>query len=651
MAIDKINRTNFVPTKLPIRVPAEKVNEIIDLVNELEETVSTDFPSTVTAAAATDALIIDAATTDHTGDALIDIDADVNVNNANNVFNAINVNYDITVALGAGEIASGVKVVGDGLAADVDTSAILGVAVDLTSPTTSRADTVGVLIGIDSVRSTADTDSGFMVAFTGTMNHASAGTYGLRVGSTGFTHTAGTYWGAYINVGHEAVAGSAIGVAIDADSTSDDNSKYGVVISKDLTNATAAGAVAVTNEALSIAQVVASSALASGAATASNNMVYLARTNSTAVASADVYGGNLLATTYSATTSGTGTATNSACSLLIDYNITETAGTLTNSAFNVAYIDFDTTGTPVFGAGTYNMLLIDCDTAASIAAAATTYLNGIKVDLGGVVVTDADLAISGLSITLPAYGTSTQYGVHVTDATYQAFLVRNETAGYFTNGTNTLYLCDATYSILSTGPISVGTSAARVTIAGTDQQYLAYTTSSTATAVVVSSAVVNQVMTGASAVNMVEAAQFIVTSAVQMGNWANAIVGKIDLSTTGYATGLAGVICAELDLPSTDPAGGSGTYTCFEAELGIPNAYTSTVPVSFMNMNVWGVGGAGGLGVFLDNGFLFDITGLGAAAASHIFQANTDQPTHALRIRIDGVAYYMLLTSVNNGAE
>ncbi|MDD4157680.1 MAG: hypothetical protein PHY08_14035, partial [Candidatus Cloacimonetes bacterium] len=31
--IDRITRTNFVPTKLPTRVPAEKVNEIIDFLN------------------------------------------------------------------------------------------------------------------------------------------------------------------------------------------------------------------------------------------------------------------------------------------------------------------------------------------------------------------------------------------------------------------------------------------------------------------------------------------------------------------------------------------------------------------------------------------------------------------------------------------
>lgn len=160
---------------------------------------------------------------------------------------------------------------------------------------------------------------------------------------------------------------------------------------------------------------------------------------------------------------------------------------------------------------------------------------------------------------------------------------------------------------------------------------------------------VNLTTTGASADNMIETARFTLTSAVKNGVWANAIVGKINFSTAGYVTGLAGAICAEIDLPSTNPAGSAGTYTCFEAELGIPHAYSSTVPVSFMNMNVWGIGGANGVGRFLDSGFIFDITGLGAAATGHIFHANTaGAASHVLRIRIDGVPYYIMLT--NSGA-
>jgi hypothetical protein len=153
--------------------------------------------------------------------------------------------------------------------------------------------------------------------------------------------------------------------------------------------------------------------------------------------------------------------------------------------------------------------------------------------------------------------------------------------------------------------------------------------------------------TVASAVNMIEANQFILLSAVQMGNWANAISAKIDMTTTGYVTGLAGVVCADLRMPSTNPAGSAGTYTCFEGELGIPNAYTSDVPVSFMNLNVWGIGGASGVAYFDTNGALFEVNGV-TVNSGKLFQVNNNIATHALRIKVNGTPYYMLLSDTSD---
>ena len=59
--------------------------------------------------------------------------------------------------------------------------------------------------------------------------------------------------------------------------------------------------------------------------------------------------------------------------------------------------------------------------------------------------------------------------------------------------------------------------------------------------------------TGVSTANMIEVARFTLTTAVKNGNWVNAIVGKIDFTTAGYVTGLAGAVCAEIDLPTTNP--------------------------------------------------------------------------------------------------
>lgn len=194
--------------------------------------------------------------------------------------------------------------------------------------------------------------------------------------------------------------------------------------------------------------------------------------------------------------------------------------------------------------------------------------------------------------------------------------------------------------------VSVGTQALTITSSSQTENDLCYITTDTsvASAALMKTFNVSMRTTGASTSNMIEVSRFTLESAVKNGVWANAIVGKIDFKTTGYVTGLAGVICAELDLPSTNPSGGAGTYTCFEAELNVPSAFTSTVPVSFMNMNVWGANVA----TFDTNGFIFDITGV-SVASGKVFQVNTaGDATHALRIRINNVPYYIMLT--NTGA-
>ena len=173
-------------------------------------------------------------------------------------------------------------------------------------------------------------------------------------------------------------------------------------------------------------------------------------------------------------------------------------------------------------------------------------------------------------------------------------------------------------------------------------------TSAVATATNIQSMTVSQTLTGASAVNAAEALRSVLTSNVQIGNWANAILGKIDFSSAGFVTGLAGVICAELDMPPVTL--GNGSYCCYEAELNAPssaNGWGSSVPVAYFTGNAWG----SGVAEFRDEGYIFNFTGLGTPGASKIIQANTDQPTHALRILVDGTDYFLLMTTVDNGVE
>ncbi len=168
-------------------------------------------------------------------------------------------------------------------------------------------------------------------------------------------------------------------------------------------------------------------------------------------------------------------------------------------------------------------------------------------------------------------------------------------------------------------------------------------TSAVATATNLYSVNIGQTLTGASTVNTAEVLRSVLTSNVQVGNWANAILGKIDFSTAGFVTGLAGVVCAELDMPAATI--GNGSYCCFEAELNAPTnaaGWGASVPVAFLTGNAWG----SGVAEYRDDGYIFNFTGLGSATGGKIFDTCTAAAaSHALRILIDGVPYYIMLNS------
>jgi hypothetical protein len=172
-------------------------------------------------------------------------------------------------------------------------------------------------------------------------------------------------------------------------------------------------------------------------------------------------------------------------------------------------------------------------------------------------------------------------------------------------------------------------------------------TTATATATNLMTAEVLQTLTGASAVNTAEAFRSVLTSNVQVGTWANAILGKLDFSTAGFVTGLSAPICAEIDLGAGVVS--AGAYYCYEAELvvGSVGGLGGSNKTGFMVMNASGAGVA----TWRTGGYVFELTGLGNAASSSILQTNTDQATHAIRILIDGTPYYMLMTTADNGTE
>uniref|UniRef100_A0A6M3L6B5 Uncharacterized protein n=1 Tax=viral metagenome TaxID=1070528 RepID=A0A6M3L6B5_9ZZZZ len=172
-------------------------------------------------------------------------------------------------------------------------------------------------------------------------------------------------------------------------------------------------------------------------------------------------------------------------------------------------------------------------------------------------------------------------------------------------------------------------------------------TSAVATATNLYSVNIGQTLTGASAVNTAEVLRSVLTANVQTGNWASAILGKVDFSTAGKVTGIAGAICGEIDIGAGVTSGGA--YCCFEAELSIGSGagLGGSNQTAFMIMNAWGADVA----TWQTSGYVFSMTGLGTPDTSHVIQANTDQATHAIRVLIDGTPYYMLMTTVDNGTE
>jgi hypothetical protein len=93
----------------------------------------------------------------------------------------------------------------------------------------------------------------------------------------------------------------------------------------------------------------------------------------------------------------------------IDYTETQTGGLIDHQAFELASIQYNTTGNVDYDAGSYDLLyILGTNNAGAPTYAATTTVSGLKMDLSGMTVTDPDLVLNGLNIIMPvaAPGTS-----------------------------------------------------------------------------------------------------------------------------------------------------------------------------------------------------------------------------------------------------
>jgi len=169
-----------------------------------------------------------------------------------------------------------------------------------------------------------------------------------------------------------------------------------------------------------------------------------------------------------------------------------------------------------------------------------------------------------------------------------------------------------------------------------------YTTSGSTTAgTSVTPIYMESVMTGAGGVG--GRAEFLMTTAVKLGGWANALKGRATFSDdTGEITGLASAVCAEMDLPNKTMMG--GVYYPLEIEL-TPGA-SSASQQSATGNNIGFIYAKVNTNTtdFRNNGYIMNLQGLGTSGAGEVFDTiGSVTPTHQLRILIDNVEYFIML--------
>lgn len=133
-------------------------------------------------------------------------------------------------------------------------------------------------------------------------------------------------------------------------------------------------------------------------------------------------------------------------------------------------------------------------------------------------------------------------------------------------------------------------------------------------------------------------ARFYMTTNVALGSWSNALKAHVEYGASGRTNGLGSAFCAELALSAGTT---QGNYAPLESELVYASGAKSGTATSFLHMAISGAD----LATFDTDGYIFNIQGISDHATGKVFQANTaGAATHALRIKINTEAYYIMLT-------
>ena len=135
-------------------------------------------------------------------------------------------------------------------------------------------------------------------------------------------------------------------------------------------------------------------------------------------------------------------------------------------------------------------------------------------------------------------------------------------------------------------------------------------------------------------------AEFHMYTNVALGGWSNAIKGFAEYGAAGKTTGLGSAVCAELTLSAGTV---NGHYAPLELELNVPSGASLGTKTAFMHLSVQGTD----IATFKSGGYLFSLIGPTDTANGMFDATDVNDPdfTHALRININGVDYFIGLST------
>jgi hypothetical protein len=196
-----------------------------------------------------------------------------------------------------------------------------------------------------------------------------------------------------------------------------------------------------------------------------------------------------------------------------------------------------------------------------------------------------------------------------------------------------------TDSFTCNGMFKMGTSSTPLVLTAGTPIFTLYTTNAgTSGSTSAEPFYVKNTLTGAGQVG--GRSRFHCYSNVASGGWINALKAYMEFGASGSSTGIASAFCAETAL---SVGTSSGTYCALEGELILGASASTGTSTSFMYFNASGAG----VDTFDTNGFLFEIGSGITGGSGKFFQENTaGDATHALKCKIDGSTYYLMLTTV-----